>query len=89
MPAVLALDLGKSASRAALWLAGPEPITISDGPGTAGLASPAGLAAAEAVIGVLWNRLRAGLGSTVTGPVALCVGAAGATAAGEAAAGLA
>ncbi|MEO6700672.1 MAG: BadF/BadG/BcrA/BcrD ATPase family protein, partial [Jatrophihabitantaceae bacterium] len=52
-------------------------------------ASPAGLAAAEAVIGVLWNRLRAGLGSTVTGPVALCVGAAGATAAGEAAAGLA
>jgi N-acetylglucosamine kinase-like BadF-type ATPase len=86
MSAVLAVDLGKSGCRAALWLDGDEPVQLADGPGTAGLAGPAGLAAAEAAIGNFCQQL---LGQAGQRPVAICVGAAGAAAAGPAAASLA
>lgn len=87
MPAVLAVDLGKSGCRAALWLA-PEqdpagkPARSADGPGAPGLAADGGLAAAEQVIISVCNEILADAGHPAVG--ALCVGAAGALAAPDA-----
>jgi N-acetylglucosamine kinase-like BadF-type ATPase len=80
MPAVLAADLGKSGCRAALWLAGDQPVAKAAGPGTPGLAAESGEQAAEAAIGELYRQLLATTdlaGSQLT----ICVGAAGALAA--------
>ncbi len=89
MPAVLAVDLGKSGCRAALWLA-PEqepggnrtPARAAEGPGAPGLAADGGLAAAEQVIISVCNEILADAGHPEVG--VLCVGAAGALAAPDA-----
>ncbi|MDR3082074.1 MAG: ATPase [Streptomyces sp.] len=84
MTAVLAVDLGKTGCRAAVWTEGAqEPRSLREVPGTPGLASPEGALAAEravreaaeaALTDAAVQRLRT-----------LCVGAAGAAAAPDAA----
>lgn len=83
--AVLALDLGKTGCRAALWIG--ETRTEAEGAGAPGLAAPDGVATAErAVLAVAGPLLRA---SGVGRVGRACVGAAGALAAPAAAARLA
>ena len=91
MSAVLAVDLGKTGCRAALWLTpdgstsdgeAPRPSHTADGPGTAGLAALDGLATAhEAIESVCKEVLHSAGQPTVA---VLCVGAAGALAAPDA-----
>ena len=74
---VLAVDLGKTSCRAALWVGGSR--TDAEGPGAPGLASPGGAALAEAAILAVAARLlrAAGLDQVE----AACIGAAGVLAA--------
>ncbi|MDQ2836880.1 MAG: ATPase [Actinomycetota bacterium] len=81
MSAVLAVDLGKTSCRAALWAdAGSAPL-LANGQGAPGLADRAGGAAAERAILAVCGQLPGELPPLLS----LCVGAAGAAAAGEAA----
>jgi glucosamine kinase len=81
MTAVLAVDLGKTGCRAALWPDGAAtPALVREGPGAPGLAARGGAEAARAaVVGVCGSLLGTGTGYS------LCVGAAGALAARSAA----
>lgn len=88
MPAVLAVDLGKTGCRAGLWTgddAGPR--STPEVPGTPGLAAPGGAAEAAAVVLAVARELLEAAG--VRRLDAVCVGAAGALAAPEAARALA
>lgn len=80
-PDILAIDLGKTTCRAALWRDGTA--LRAQGPGAPGLASPDGAAAAEAAILAVLRPLRPGPGVVVS------IGAAGAATAPEAAEALA
>lgn len=81
MANVLAVDLGKTGCRVALWIG--EVRTDAEGPGAPGLASPGGMELAEvAVLAVAVPLLRA---AGVSRLDAACIGAAGALAAPEAA----
>ena len=74
---MLALDLGKTGCRAALWIGDQR--TDSEGSGAPGLAAPGGVALAEAsVLAVARPLLRAACVARVD---RACIGAAGATAA--------
>jgi N-acetylglucosamine kinase-like BadF-type ATPase len=84
MSAVVAVDLGKTGCRAALWNGsdGP-PQRIHEVPGAPGLAAENGVAAAHAsVLAAVLPLLE---GDPAPRPAAVCVGAAGAAAAPEAA----
>jgi glucosamine kinase len=83
--AVLAVDLGKTGCRAALWVG--EVRTEAEGAGAPGLATPGGGAAAEAATLAVARRLLQAAGLARLDRV--CVGAAGALAAPDAAARLA
>ena len=88
MPAVLAVDLGKTGCRAGLWTDhGAAPRSTREVPGTPGLAAPGGSAQAEAVVLAVARELLEAAG--VRQVEAVCVGAAGALAAPEAAQALA
>ncbi|MFI9400584.1 N-acetylglucosamine kinase [Nocardia sp. NPDC052316] len=77
---VLAIDLGKTGCRGSLRLDGRQTRT-AEGPGSPGLANAGGVAAAEQAIRAVIDRI-ALTGTTFT----LCIGAAGAAAAPDAAA---
>ncbi|MEY9845495.1 glucosamine kinase [Streptacidiphilus sp. BW17] len=99
MAAVLAVDLGKTGCRAGLWSDPAEPgtdrakrgadpaLAVRQLPGAPGLASPGGAARAEALIRKVSADLLAETGTDRL--AALCVGAAGAVAAPDAARALA
>ena len=88
MPAVLAVDLGKTGCRAGLWTGDDaEPRSGREVPGTPGLAGPGGAAEAGAVVLAVARQLLDAAG--VRRLDAVCVGAAGALAAPEAARALA
>jgi glucosamine kinase len=78
MPAVLAVDLGKTSCRAALWVEDEVPLTAL-GEGAAGLASEGGLVTAEQAIRSVCNAVLARFGELQS--VSVCIGAAGAIAA--------
>ncbi|MGW1723292.1 N-acetylglucosamine kinase [Streptomyces sp. NPDC002306] len=88
MTAVLAVDLGKTGCRATIWTGhGDEPRLVREAPGAPGLAGPDGVASAEAAILAVGAAL---LEDSGTGRLdVVCVGAAGAAAAPEAARALA
>lgn len=79
---VMAVDLGKTGGRAGLWRDG-RPVATVDGPGARGLTEEGGGRAAAYAISLLGRRLHE---STGCAPEVVCVGAAGATAAPDAAA---
>ena len=88
MAVVLAVDLGRTGCRAGVWTGrGEEPRATREVPGTPGLAAPGGAAEAGTVVLAIARELLRAAG--VRRVDAVCVGAAGALAAPEAARALA
>jgi glucosamine kinase len=79
MSAVLAIDLGKTTCRAALWTSEGEEPALAEGPGAPGLAATAGVDAAETAISQVYRRIVQSSQRPKVG--AVCVGAAGSLAA--------